>query len=119
MFVNAVPVLPAAHIADTIAFYQQKLGFVPRHQEEEYGIVVRDDVEIHFWRCSDRRIAESSSCRITVQGIEALFDHAAKQGIVHPNAPLATKPYGVREFAITDVNGNLIWFVEKITATPA
>ncbi|BCX04699.1 MAG: bleomycin binding protein [Candidatus Roseilinea sp.] len=117
MLINAVPVLPAADIADTLAFYRQKLGFHVRHQEEEYGIIVRDTVEVHFWRCGDRRIAENSSCRITVQGIEALFDHASKHGIVHPNAPLEAKPYGVREFAITDVNGNLIWFVERIAAT--
>jgi catechol 2,3-dioxygenase-like lactoylglutathione lyase family enzyme len=111
-FTHAVPVLPALNIQDTIRFFEQHLGFTARHQEDEYGIVRRDAVEIHFWRCADRRIAENTSCRIHVQGVDELYREVVGQGIVHPNAALETKPWGVREFAIVDASGNLVWFVE-------
>jgi catechol 2,3-dioxygenase-like lactoylglutathione lyase family enzyme len=109
---KATPVLPALKIRETVQFYERKLGFVVRHEEDEYGIVVRDDIEIHFWKCGDRNIAENSSCRLTVDGVDELFRQAQEAKIVHPNAPIETKPWGMREFAIVDLNGNLVWFLE-------
>lgn len=111
---NAVPVLPALSIKDTVNFYEQKLAFAVRHQEAEYGIITRDDVEIHFWRCGDKNIAENSSCRLTVEGIDGVYEQARQSGIVHPNAVIETKPWGMREFAIVDLNGNLVWFLEPV-----
>ncbi len=111
---KAVPVLPAFNIGETIDFYVRHLSFTIRHQEDDYGIINRDDVEIHFWRCSDKNIAENSSCRLTVEGVKELYEQAGKAGIVHPNATLVTQPWGTREFAILDLNGNLVWFVEPI-----
>lgn len=112
MLTRAVPVLPALNIQETIHFFEQHLGFVARHQKDDYGIIRRDAVEIHFWRCADRHLPENSSCRILVQGVEQIYRDAVSHGIVHPNAALEAKPWGVREFAIVDVNGNLVWFVE-------
>jgi hypothetical protein len=111
---KAVPVLPALNIRETIDFYVHHLGFMMRHQEDEYGIINRDDVEIHFWRCGNKNIAENSSCRLTVEGVEELYEQAGKASIVHPNAALVTQPWGTREFAILDLNGNLLWFLEPI-----
>jgi hypothetical protein len=112
MLTHAVPVLPAQNIEETVRFFEQRLGFTRRHQEADYGIIRRDAVEIHFWRCADRQLAENSSCRIHVEGIEQLYQELVNEGIVHPNAALEAKPWGTREFAIVDGNGNLVWFVE-------
>ena len=56
---------------------------------------------------------EHSACRINVQGIDELYEQIVSWGIVHPKAPLEAKRWGVREFGIVDVNGNLVWFVER------
>ena len=40
--------------------------------------------------------------------------HAA--GIVHPNGALADKPWGTREFAILDPDGNLLTFSQSTDA---
>lgn len=116
---NAIPVLPAQDIRETVSFFQQNLGFRARHQEDGYGIIVRDAVEVHFWQCSDRNIAENSSCRLSVEAIDELYNEVIGRGIVHPKAHLETKSWGLREFAVVDVNGNLIWFAERITQAPA
>ena len=114
---KATPVLPALNIQETVKFYEQKLGFVVWHHEDEYGIVMRDDIQIHFWKCSNKNIAENSSCRLTVEGVDEIFRQAQGVNIVHPNAHLETKPWGMREFAITDLNGNLVWFLEPVSNT--
>jgi uncharacterized glyoxalase superfamily protein PhnB len=51
--------------------------------------------------------------RIRVEGIDELYDLCRSEGIVHPRAPLEEKPWGAREFAITDLDGNLLTFFER------
>jgi hypothetical protein len=74
----------------------------------EKQIVERDTVQIHFWACSDKRIAENTSCRVHVRRIEALYRELESKSVVHPNALLQSKPWGSREFGIVDNDGNLI-----------
>ena len=112
-FVSAIPVLASLDILRSVAFFCTHLGFEEEHAEQgAYGIVSSGDIEIHFWACTDRSISESTSCRVGVIGIEALHERCCNAGIVHPNAPLASKPWETREFAVLDPDGNLITFFE-------
>lgn len=116
-FVSANPVLASLDIERSAEFFASKLGFRKVHVVQgEYGIVSNGPVEIHFWACADRRIAEATGCRVQVQAIEALHAQCASQTIVHPNAPLASKPWGTKEFAILDPDGNLVTFYEHTDA---
>ena len=111
---SACPCLPAQDVEATIAFYQGVLGFsrVSRYPEQGYAIVSRDDVELHFFSCADRKLAEASGAYVRVLGVDAL--HAGLKG----KDVRATEPeerfYGMREFAVWDPNGNLIRFGEAI-----
>src|SRR2546429_9933180 len=62
--------------------------------------------------CTDRHIAEATGCRVQVQAIDGLHAQCASQAIVHPNAPLESKPWGTKEFAVLDPDGNLVTFYE-------
>lgn len=109
-FVSATPVLASLDIEQSVRFYS-KLGFTPVHvMQSEYGIIEADTVQIHFWACKDRRIAEATSCRVQVQGIDALYEKCTRLSIVHPNAPLSSRPWGSKEFGILDPDGNLVTF---------
>lgn len=112
-FLNAVPVLPAVDIAATIDFYQQKLGFTTEFQTDDYAGLRRGAAQLHLWQCSDRAIAEASSCRINVSGITQLYDDYQEQGVIHPNGALSVKPWGLSEFTVLDVNGNCVVFAES------
>lgn len=116
-FVAAVPVLASLDIQRSVDFFASKLDFT-RHYVSQgaYGIVSRGNVHIHFWACSDRRIAEATGCRLSVLNVESLYVHCTSQGIVHPNGPLKTTPWGNREFAILDPDGNLVTFFESVAA---
>ena len=116
-FIAATPVLASLDIQRSAEFFSSKLGFTKVHVVQgEYGIVSNGPVGIHFWACNDRRIAEATSCRVQVQGIEDLYTQCASHAIVHPNAPLASKPWGTKEFAILDPDGNLVTFYERTDA---
>lgn len=112
-----VPVLASLDILKTVEFYRQQLGFqIIYAQPGEYGIVQRDDVSIHFWKCDDKNIPAMTSCRVGVNGIGHLYEELQPKGIVHPNAPLALKPWGSQEFGIIDGDGNLVTFFERMPA---
>lgn len=112
-YVAAVPVLASLDIERSAEFFAAKLGFMKVHVAQgAYGIVVNGSVQIHFWACADRSIAEATSCRVQVRAIERLYHQCEGHGIVHPKAPLETKPWGTKEFAILDPDGNLIAFYE-------
>ena len=107
----AVPVLASLDVARSVEFARSTLGFEPVFCEPGvYGIVRRDAVTLHYWPCDDRRIAEATGCRIEVDDVDALHAACAPHGIVHPNGPLRDTPWGTREFAVLDPDGNLITF---------
>jgi catechol 2,3-dioxygenase-like lactoylglutathione lyase family enzyme len=112
-FVSAVPIIPARDIEASSAWYRDELGFEVFHVEEQYGIVGRGESWIHFWGPSGIPPERSDTMiRLGVQGIDELYVHCQARDIVHPNAPLEEKPWGFREFAVTDHDGNLVTFFE-------
>ncbi len=114
-FISATPVLASLDIARSVDFFCSRLGFTKLYAEQgSYGVITRGSVGLHFWACNEAHIAENTSCRVQVSGIEALYAQCQAHGIVHPNAPLADKPWGSREFAIVDPDRNLVTFSEHL-----
>jgi catechol 2,3-dioxygenase-like lactoylglutathione lyase family enzyme len=112
-FVSAVPIIPGRDIAASTGWYRDELGFEVFHVEPEYGIVGRGESWIHFWGPSGIAPEDSNTMiRVGVRGIDELYGHCQRRGIVHPNDPLQEKPWGFREFSVIDVDGNLVTFFE-------
>ncbi len=111
IFSKANPLLPVSSIPLAMTFFD-RLGFQRIWEDIEYGILRRDDVEIHLWKCLDPRIAENTSCRIHVTGLDELYEVYTILNVVAPNYPMEQEPWGSRSFGILDLDGNLIKFVE-------
>jgi catechol 2,3-dioxygenase-like lactoylglutathione lyase family enzyme len=110
----AVPIIPAQDTARSAEWYRDHLDFEVVHTEPEYAIVERDGIGVHFWGPSGIAPEDSMTMfRIRVKGIDELYERCREQAIVHPNAPLEEKPWGAREFAVTDADGNLVTFFER------
>ena len=109
---RAVPVLASLDIEATQRFYAERMGFASVARYPDYGIVARDDVQIHFWLTDDADIPKATSCRVEVVGIDQLYEEMSASGVVHPNGPLTDQPWGIREFAVLDGDGNMITFGE-------
>ena len=116
---KAIPLFPQPDIKKATEFYKEKLGFeISFIYEEGYGGVTRDNFELHFWKCDDKKIAENTSCRVEVEDVKSLYEEYEKAGIVHPNGKLEEKPWGIIEFAILDEAGNLITFGQEVKPEP-
>lgn len=113
---RAVPVLASLNIEKSVRFYKEKLGFDKlRYQNDDYAVLGRDRIEIHFWKCRDKIHPENTSCYIKVKNIDDLYTEMKKQNVVHPNGKLEDKPWNIREFAILDKDGNMIKFGQEIS----
>lgn len=110
----AIPILPCKSIDDTVAFYKT-LGFdakiwgAPNH----YAILTRDTVELHIFTQPDLDPASSSAgCYIRVQNVDDTYGAFSSANLKQAGIPrmdkIEAKPWGMREFAVVDLNGNLI-----------
>ena len=113
---SAIPILPARDLQETRAFYE-RLGFRTTgwwpHEFGGYAILIRGDLSMHFFSFSDLSPLENyAQCYWRVNDVDALHADCAKLGLPGSGTPrLATvedKPWGMREFALVDPNGNLI-----------
>ena len=119
-FLSAVPALPVSDERAAVRFLEETLGFVELvHDEVGLGILRRDAVELHVWVAdgsapgAERALAGSASCRLEVTGVDALHEHCRGLCVFHPRAPLHDEPWGTREFAVLDPDGNLIGLYER------
>jgi len=110
----AIPILPSRSIPATVAFYRQ-LGFEgDAHAfDSGYAIMQRGAVEIHFFKHKELVPAESSAgCYLRVLDVESIYRAFAACGLPRKGIPrmdtLEDKPWGLREFAVVDPDGNLL-----------
>ena len=109
--VAAIPKLASLDVERSLAFFD-RLGFTRLYTSREYGVTRRDSVSIHFWPCDNPEIPRQTGCRISVEGVDELFEAYSKLDVIHPNGQLEDKPWGAREFSILDPDGNLVTFYE-------
>ena len=109
MLKTAIPKFPVADVQTAVAFYTQKLGFTELFDYGDYAGIQRDEFELHLWECNDKYLAENTACRVETTDIEAFYAECLAAGVVHPNGALETKPWGLKEFVILDLDGNGIF----------
>jgi catechol 2,3-dioxygenase-like lactoylglutathione lyase family enzyme len=118
-FLQAIPALAVSNVARAVAFFADVLGFDCVLAQDDYGIARRDAVEVHFWAATgpegsgaEPRLAGTTSCRLQVDGIAALYEHCRAHQVVHPNGGLRTQPWGTREFTVLDPDRNAVTLFE-------
>lgn len=115
-FRSVVPILPSLDLPRTSAFWQKHFGFAELLIRDDYLILRKDEVSVHFWACTNPEIPRGSGIRINTTGVNALFESCSASGIVHSNGTLEDKPWGTREFPCLDDSGNIVWLVESLPA---
>jgi catechol 2,3-dioxygenase-like lactoylglutathione lyase family enzyme len=104
--------LPARDLDATAAFYA-KLGFVPTFKDDGWMILRRGPLEIEFFLYAqiDPRTTIASCC-IRVADLDALHAEFAAAKLPGNGTPRLTppvdQPWGMREFALVDPDGNLL-----------
>ncbi len=110
----AIPTLPCRCVSATTEFYR-RLGFEGGAHEfnREYAIFRRGAIELHFFTHKDLVPAHSSAgCYIRVLDVQSIYEACAANGLPDVGIPrmnrLEDKPWGLREFAVVDPDGNLL-----------
>jgi catechol 2,3-dioxygenase-like lactoylglutathione lyase family enzyme len=111
----AIPTLPCRSVGATVAFYR-RLGFDggAHAYNGDYAVLRRGaTVELHFFRHEALVPAESSAgCYLRVTDVDRIHREFSAAGLAPRGIPridrLEDKPWGLREFAIVDPDGNLV-----------
>src|SRR5271170_8511074 len=112
------PMLAAADMEETIAFYQEVLGFTHVMKSLEYAIVERDGQTIHFQKAASEEVMNCvrghTEIYIEVSGIHPLWDHVKTFKNRYRIKDLFNRDYGMTEFHICDPNDCLVFVGEPI-----
>jgi len=116
MFKSACPILPSSDFEKTKEFYSQ-LGFNvgAEYPDQDYLILICDDVELHFFRHPDHVATTSDhGVYLRVQDAHALSNQYEKLALPNKGIPsfvkAEDKPWGVCELVIIDNDGTLLRF---------
>lgn len=129
-FASVTPNLIVRDVAKSTAFYRDILGFeikeaVPDKKPFVFVWLARDGVSVFL---NDSKAIEheyAGADQLTRGGTAAMFfvisGVDAYHAIVAPKVnivmPLKTQFYGMREFAITDPDGHIITFAERVSGS--
>jgi catechol 2,3-dioxygenase-like lactoylglutathione lyase family enzyme len=113
MMRNAITVMTVKDLAQSLAYYRDKLGFEIAFQYGEpafYAGLFSGEVQMHLIAV-DRtaRRAGNGAVAIIVDDVDALHADLQKRGarIVKTRA---NQPYGLRDFDVADLDGNMLFF---------
>jgi len=110
------PMLAAADMEETLAFYHDVLGFKAMMKSPEYSIVERDGQTIHFMKAASEEVMNCvrghTEIYVEVANIGVLWEHVKPLKERYRIRDLFERDYGMTEFHIEDPNGCLIFVGE-------
>jgi catechol 2,3-dioxygenase-like lactoylglutathione lyase family enzyme len=133
---QTIPAMPVRDADAGVAFYRDRLGFEVLHHDGGFAVLARDEAVVHLWEAGDESwrerdsiqkpvrsgaesfIAGTASCRIRVDGVDALYEELRAADVLHPVSRdgVSDEDYGAREFATLDADGHLVTFFEWVQA---
>jgi catechol 2,3-dioxygenase-like lactoylglutathione lyase family enzyme len=113
------PMLAVADMEETLAFYEEVLGFKPIMKSSAYSIVERDGQTIHLQKADSEEVMNCvrghTEIYLDVSDIQPLWEHVKTFKNRYRIKDLFDRTYGMTEFHISDPNDCLI-FVGEPTA---
>ena len=110
-FFQGAPVLHVPDVKASAAFYRDKLGFTWDFGDDSYAVVWRDNSAIHFVR--DENSPNGVHLFQWVRDINAYYSEIRGRGATVASEP-TDQPYGIRQFAVQDLDGVEIIFGQDI-----
>lgn len=109
----AAPVMPSSDLSATKNFFI-KTGLFDIKEHKDYLIMCLNDIELHYFKYKVDPMTNYSGCYIRTLRIDETYELFLKHGMIHPNGKLKLQPWGLKEFAVTDPDNNLLKFGERI-----
>jgi hypothetical protein len=116
MLTDINPKLPMRNQSITREYYVNQLGFKEIGTYENYLIVQKDHIEIHFFEHKNLNPKENyGQVYIRTNNIEQFYQLILENKTeIHPNGALKKQPWGQIEFALLDPDNNLLTFGQAI-----
>lgn len=116
MLTDINPKLPMRNKVLTKVFYLNNLGFKSIGEYDEYLIVGKDKIEIHFFEFKKLDPKENyGQVYIRTDDIDNLYQSFIENKVnIHTNGNLQVKPWGQKEFSLLDPDNNLLTFGQVI-----
>jgi predicted enzyme related to lactoylglutathione lyase len=117
-FENIMPEMPVRNLSASVEFYTTVLGFRLEHLHgNEYAVMRREAGRIGLKRAEPDVPPGTGRLYAFLSGIEAYF--AAVEGSIVAAGgrvveSLAPRPYGLKDFAVVDPDGNRLGFGENL-----
>jgi GNAT superfamily N-acetyltransferase/uncharacterized glyoxalase superfamily protein PhnB len=108
------PILAVPDVAAAVEFYKTALGFPDGWTWEDpptHGGVNWDKAAFQFSLCAEMPRPEASGHWVSLRGVDEIYEMHRANG-VEIVAPLESKPWGVREYTVRDLNGYTIRFAQ-------
>lgn len=109
--IDSTPILPVIDMAASIAFYRASGFEVREYDDGGFAFVTHDDESIFDLDQADVPISpetNGAACYLIVPDVEGWHTRLLAAG--QPVTDLDDQPWGMREFTLTDPNGNHIRF---------
>jgi len=122
----SIPILPSRDLAETRSFYE-RLGFEAAGWWPDtfggYAIMRKGDLSMHFFKFPELSPGENyAQCYWRVVDVDAFYDDIARAKLPSHGIPRVSepedRPWGMREFALNDPNGNLVRIGQQIRPAP-
>jgi hypothetical protein len=101
---SAIPILPSSDLDRSVTFCAPA-GFVEVERHEGYLLLHNDGVELHF---AYHDTVTPGTCFLHVTDAAKLWKQLRHLG-VEGVGDIADQNYGLREFTLTDPDGNQVW----------
>ncbi len=118
---TAAPQFLVDGLVESLAFYEERLGFSRDFiYEDFYASVSRDGAVIHLKSApkleaerAHRKAEEHLDAFLSVSGVTELHDELVRRG-ARIIKPLEERPWGARDFYVEDPDGYILCFSEAV-----
>jgi uncharacterized glyoxalase superfamily protein PhnB len=116
MLQKIMPEFPCDNVEAAVAHYRDVLGFTVNYAQHDIGVIDRDRVRLLLIARTERHRG-IGSCYVYVQDADRLHAELTASGAKVVDAPVS-RPWGLREFHVEDLEGNQITFGQPFEGPP-
>lgn len=105
-----MPAFPCANVPEAVKYYIEVLGFSVNYQQHDLGVMDRDEIRLLLVQGTEANTGTGSCC-IYIKNADELYAELLSKG-AHVLGEPVSQPWGLRDFAILDKDGNRIDFAQ-------
>lgn len=112
MLDKIMPELPFDDVPAAVSYYRDTLGFSINYQQDDIGVMDRDKVRVLLIARTSKHTGIGSAY-VYVEDADALHAELLAKG-AHVSGSPVDHPWGLRDFHVTDPEGNQITFGQPL-----